>query len=266
MLVVSSKKRGFEEGEYALVYLDKKRRWLVKVAKGGKLHTHAGIVDLASLVGRPYGCSLESTLGNRLWALKPTMEDFLMKVERPTQVVYPKDLGLIVVKTGISSGSIVVEAGTGSGVLTGLMANLVRPDGHIYSFEARPEFLKVAKKNLEKMGLLQYVTLAEKDAKEGLDVKDADVGIVDVGDPWSLVKPFSESLAPSGVLAAVSPTMNQVEKLVAELLAQGFVDVESMELILRGLEARPNMTRPSMMMVGHTAYLTFARKTILEKE
>ncbi|MBI4258464.1 MAG: methyltransferase domain-containing protein [Thaumarchaeota archaeon] len=198
--------------------------------------------------------------------MKPTIEDFLMKAERHTQVVYPKDLGLIAVKTGVSSGSIVVEAGTGSGVLTGLLANLVRPDGHVYSFDNRPEFLKVARKSLEKIGLLQYVTLTEKDAKEGLEVKDADVGIIDVGDPWSLVKPFSECLAPSAVLAAVSPTMNQVEKLVAELSLQGFVDVESVELILRGLEARPNMTRPSMMMIGHTAYLTFARKTVLENK
>ncbi len=254
------------QNDYVLVFLDQRRNWLVKASKDGKLHTHQGIVELGALIGKPFGCRVESSLGTSFWALRPTIEDFLMKAERRTQVVYPKDLGFLAVKTGVSPGSVVVEVGTGSGVLTGFLANLVRPEGHVYTYEARPEFVKVAKKNLDKMGLMDYVTLTEKDAKEGLDVKDADVGIIDVGDPWMLVKPVSESLAPSAALAGISPTMNQVEKMAAELQSQGFVDVQSMELILRGLEARLGMTRPSMRMVGHTAYLTFARKTAAEKE
>jgi len=259
-------RRLIEEGDHVLVYLDRRRRWLVRVTKGAKLHTHEGVVDIGGTLGQPFGIRVDSTLGATFYALKPISIDFLMKAERRTQVVYPKDLGLIAVKTGVSPGATVVEVGTGSGVLTGFLANLVRPDGHVYSYEARPEFLAVARRNLEKLGLADYVTLVGRDAKEGLEPRDADAGIIDVGDPWLLVKPISAALVAGAVVAAISPTMNQVEKLVVELSEEGYVDVESLEVIVRGLEARPGMTRPAMRMIGHTAYLTFARKTASAKE
>ncbi|MEM2210839.1 MAG: tRNA (adenine-N1)-methyltransferase [Nitrososphaerales archaeon] len=250
-----------QEGQYVLLYLDKKRKWLVKILKDAKIHTHVGYVTLNTLIGKSYGSSIESSLGVTLWALKPTIEDYALKAERKTQVVYPKDMGMIAVKTGVSSGSIVVEAGTGSGVLCMFLANLVRPNGHVYSYEIRKEFLELAKKNLEKAGLSKYVTLKEADARKGLDVVNADVAIIDVGDPWSLVKPMYNALKGGGMLAAICPTMNQVEKLVEELKANNFIDIESMEVIVRGLEARMGMTRPVTRMIAHTAYLTFARKT-----
>ena len=142
------------------------------------------------------------------------------------------------------------------------MANLVKPNGHVYTYEIKEEFIASAKKNLQKVGLLDYVTITNKDAKEGVDVKDADVAIIDVGDPWTLVESFKNALKGSGMLAAISPTMNQAEKMTAELLDKGFVDVWSIELIARELEARVGMTRPSMRMIGHTAYITFARKGV----
>ena len=81
-----------------------------------------------------------------------------------------------------------------------------------------------------------------------------------MGDPWELVKPVKEALAPSAMLAAICPTMNQAEKLVQTLHEEGFVATETLELIARNIEARPGMTRPSMFMVAHTAYLVFGRK------
>lgn len=250
------------DNDLVLLYLKPHKSWLIRIKKGEKAHTHAGFIEHNTIIGKEFGSSIESSTGRTFRLLKPTIADFLMRFSRPTQVVYPKDLGMIAAWTGLSPGKIVIESGTGSGALTAFMANLVRSNGHVYTYEIRGEFMEVAKKNLQKVGLLEYVTITNKDAKEGIEIKDADIGIIDVGDPWTLVEPFKNALKGSGMLAAISPTMNQAEKITAELLDKGFVDVWSLELISRELEARVGMTRPSMRMIGHTAYITFARKGV----
>ncbi|MCP8311646.1 MAG: tRNA (adenine-N1)-methyltransferase [Candidatus Methylarchaceae archaeon HK02M1] len=252
-------------GDNVLLYLTRKKKWLVRADADKRVHTHLGYVDLSSILGKEYGSSIMTSVGERLWILKPTMVDLILKAERRTQIVYPKDLGMIVSMTGISSGSIIVEAGTGSGALTTFLANLVKPDGHVFSYEIRPEFIEIAKKNIERADLRNYVTIKQADAKKGFDERDVDVIIIDVGDPWTLVGVAWEALKGGGMIAGISPTMNQVEKLVVELGNTGFLWIESFELLSRGLEARPEMTRPSMGMIGHTAYLTFARKVLKDR-
>lgn len=234
----------------------------MKAVKGKRLETHLGYLEFDGLLEREYGSRLETSRGEMLWALKPSIHDFVMKSERKTQIVYPKDLGLMAVRTGISPGFKVVEAGTGSGVLTMFLANLVRPSGHIYSYETREEFIPVARRNLERAGLLEYVTIENADAKQGLDVRDMDAAFIDVGDPWTLVSPMGEALKGGAPLAAISPTVDQIEKLVSGLETAGFVDIETVELLMRHLQVKQGMTRPETRMIGHTAYITFARKTL----
>ena len=250
------------DDSFILVYRDRRRRWLVRPRDTPKLHTHLGILDVSSLVGKDFGVAVTTTMGDELTILEPTIEDLVMKLARKTQVIYPKDLGLMVVKLGIHSGSKVVETGTGSGATTALMAYLVQPTGMVYTYDLNPEFQEVAKKNIERLGLSKYVTFSIADSREGFKEKDFDAGILDVGDPWEVVRPMSQSLKPAAPMAAVTPTTNQAEKLVAKMREEGFVNVETVEVLLRYLEARPGMTRPSNIMVGHTAYLTFGRTTL----
>jgi tRNA (adenine57-N1/adenine58-N1)-methyltransferase len=232
------------------------------VEAGKTFHTHRGVIDLGSLINLEFGSPVQTNLGETIYVLNPIIRDFVLKSNRITQVVYPKDLGTIAAWTGLSPGKIVVEAGAGSGALTIFSANLVRPYGHVYSYEVRPEFLKVAERNIERAGMREYVTLKEADAKIDLDVTGADISLIDVGDPWTLVEPMRHALKGGGALAAVSPTMNQVEKITIELLKQDFINVETVEIISRRIEGREGMTRPAMRMIGHTAYLTFARKAL----
>jgi tRNA (adenine57-N1/adenine58-N1)-methyltransferase len=255
-----------KEGDYLLLYLNRRKKWIIKAKRGEHFHTHRGLLDLDSIIGIEYGSSVCTSLGVIMWILKPTIHDYVMKSKRKTQVVYPKDLGIIAAWTGMSPGHIVVESGTGSGALTMFVANLVRPNGHIYSFEERKEFLEIARKNIEKSGLSNYVTLKHSDAKKGLDINNADIALIDVGDPWLLVDPMYKSLRGGGILSAVLPTMNQVEKLTIELDRNGFVDIETIEIIMREIEGREGKTRPAMRMIGHTAYLTFARKINLNRK
>ncbi|HEY4699580.1 MAG TPA: tRNA (adenine-N1)-methyltransferase [Nitrososphaerales archaeon] len=251
-----------QEGDYVILYLSKQKQWLVKAKKGEMFHTHRGIIGIESIIGLEYGSSVTTTLNEKIWLLKPIIKDFILKSERKTQIIYPKDLGIIASWTGLSSGKIVVESGTGSGALTIFAASLVCPEGHVYSYEVRPEFKIIAERNIAKSGLSKYISLKLTDAKEGIDITGADIALIDVGDPWTLVEPMRKALKGSGSLAAVSPTMNQVEKLTIALQNTGFTNIENMEVIVRDLEAREGMTRPSMRMIGHTAYLTFARKIL----
>ncbi len=242
-----------------LVYRDKRRRWLIRPKDTPKLHTHLGILDVSSLVGKEYGISVSTTLGDSLTILRPTIEDLIMKLARKTQVVYPKDLGLMVVKLGVHSGSRVIETGTGSGAATALMAYLVQPEGMVYTYDINPEFQEVAKKNVEKVGLTRFVTFNVGDSRLGFKENEMDAGVLDVGDPWEVVHSMKESLKPSAPMVAITPTTNQAERLVAKMREEGFVSIETVEVLLRHLEARVGMTRPASIMVGHTAYLTFGR-------
>ncbi len=226
-----------------------------------KLHTHLGILDVSALVGGEYGAMVTTTLGDSLVILKPTIEDLVMKMARKTQVVYPKDLGLMMVKLGVHSGSRVIETGTGTGATTALMAHLVQPTGMVYTYDIRPDFQEAAVKSIERLGLSSWVTFRSGDAREGFTDRGMDAGVLDVGDPWEVVRSMKEALKPAAAMAAITPTTNQAEKLVAKMADEGFVAIETVELLLRHIEARVGMTRPSGVMVGHTAYLTFGRKT-----
>lgn len=250
------------EDSFILVYRDRRRRWIVRPADTPRLHTHLGILDCKELVGREFGTSAKTTLGDELLILRPTIEDMVMKFARRTQVVYPKDLAMILLKCGIHSGSRIFEAGTGSGAATASMAYMAMPNGHVYSYDKNDLFQSVARKNLERLGLSQFVTFKIKDAKEGIDEKDLNAALLDLGDPWELVPNVRDCLEPSGMLAAVTPTTNQAERLVEEMKSRSFVIVETIEILLRNIEARAGMTRPANIMVGHTAYLTFGRKAL----
>ncbi len=244
------------------MFLSRRKNWLVKVERDKKFHTHRGIVDLDHLIGLSYGSMVSTSLNEDLWILKPTIRDFVIKSCRQTQVVYPKDLGIIAAWTGLSAGQVVVESGTGSGSLTMFAANLVKPNGHVYSYEIRSEFLKVAEKNISRAGLSKFVTLKQANAKEGLDITNADIALIDVGDPWELINPMNEALKGGGNLVAISPTINQIEKFTTELLNHGFINIQNLEVIVREIEARQGRSRPVTRMIGHTAYITFARKAL----
>ena len=254
------------EDSFVLVYRDRRRRWLVRPRDTPKLHTHLGILAVAALVGKEYGVTATTTLGDELWALEPTIEVLVMKLARKTQVIYPKDLGLMAVKLGIHAGSRVIETGTGSGATTALTAYLVQPTGMVYTYDLNPEFQEVARKNIERLGLSRYVTFTVADSRQGFKERGMDAGILDVGDPWEVVRSMKESLRPTAPMAPVTPTTNQAERLLAKMKEEGFVNVETVEILLRNLEARVGMTRPSNIMVGHTAYLTFGRSTLDEAD
>jgi tRNA (adenine57-N1/adenine58-N1)-methyltransferase len=249
-----------EESSYVLLFHTPRKKWLTKVAQDKKFHTHLGIIDVSSIIGMEYGSAIRTTEGKLIFLMEPTIHDFIMKSERKTQIVYPKDLGYIVARTGLKNGSKVLEVGTGSGALATFMASIVKPEGHIYSFDVNSEFMEMAKRNLEKAGMAKYVTMHQHDPHQGVDIRNVDVATVDLGDPWTVVDQVYDALKGGGAFVAICPTMNQIEKTAAQLKKSGYADIDCVELMIRNIEAREGMTRPSMRMIGHTTYLVFARK------
>ncbi len=249
-----------EESSYVLLFHTPRKKWLTKVAQDKKFHTHLGIIDVSSIIGMEYGSAIRTTEGKLIFLMEPTIHDFIMKSERKTQIVYPKDLGYIVARTGLKNGSKVLEVGTGSGALATFMASIVKPEGHIYSFDVNSEFMEIAKRNLEKAGMDKYVTMHQHDPHQGVDVRNVDVATVDLGDPWTVVDQVHDALKGGGAFVAICPTMNQIERTAAQLKKSGYADIDCVELMIRNMEAREGMTRPSMRMIGHTTYLVFARK------
>lgn len=249
-----------QEGGHVLLFHTPRKKWLAKVTQDKKLHTHLGIIDISSTIGMEYGSAIRTTEGRLIFLIEPTLHDFIMKSERRTQIVYPKDLGYIAVRTGLKNGSKVLEIGTGSGALATFMAGIVKPEGHIYTYDVNPDFMAIARRNLEKAGMIDYVTMNQHDPHQGVDVREADVAVVDLGDPWTVLSQVHDALKGSGAFVAICPTMNQIEKTATELKKSGYTDVDCVELMIRSMEAREGMTRPSMRMIGHTTYLVFARK------
>lgn len=252
-----------EDGAYVLFFYHPSKNWLTRIEKNKKLHTHIGIIDFNSILGLEYGSSVITSKQKKVYLMLPTIFDFVMKSDRKTQIVYPKDLGYIAIRTGLKSGCNVLEIGTGSASLTTFFASLVGPSGHVFTYDINEEFMEIARKNLKKSGMENYVSMFKQDIMtEGLERADIDIAIIDLGDPWNVLQIVHKCLKNSGSVAVICPTMNQLEKTSKHMNEVGFIDIESTEIMIRNIEAREGKTRPSMRMIGHTTYLIFGRKII----
>ena len=250
------------EGDYVLLYLDTRRTYMLKVEAGKTFHTHKGYVNLDELIGKEFGVVFQSSLGIVFTALKPTLEDYIMKSSRKTQITYPKDIALIVMFSGIGPGSRVLESGTGTGALTTALAHYVKPDGRVYTYEYREEFQKNAEKNLKRTKLLDFVELKSGDVTAGIEERDLDAVILDLAVPWLVIPHAYTALKSSGTIVSFSPTIDQVVKTVEALRENNFVFIETVECMMRAMQIERGKTRPHTMMTGHTGYITQARKAV----
>ncbi len=250
------------EGDYVLLCLDARRTYMVKVETGKTFHTHKGYLNLDEVVGKDFGGAFKSSLGTEFTALKPSLTDYIMKSSRKTQITYPKDAALIVMFSGIGSGSRVAESGTGTGALTTALAHYVKPNGKVYTYELREEFQKTAEKNLKRANLLDFVELKNGDVTAGIEERDLDAVILDLATPWLVVPQAFTALKPSGIIVSFSPTIDQVVKTTEALKEAGFVFIETVECLMRAMQVEQGKTRPHTMMTGHTGYITHARKAV----
>ncbi|RUM89578.1 MAG: tRNA (adenine-N1)-methyltransferase [Thermodesulfatator sp.] len=233
-------------------------------AQDRPFHTHRDVVNLGVFLGKPWGSKALGQRGQPFYALKPTLHDHLMKVHRATQIIYPKEIGLVLLKLDIQAGKTVLECGTGSGALTLALAAAVGPEGRVITYEKEARFREVARRNLARVGLLERVIFREE-ARGGFEEKEAvDALFLDVREPWELLPGAWKALKGGAPFGALVPTVNQVSRLLEALYAWPFVGLEVQEVLERFYKVNPERLRPEDRMVAHTGYLIFARK-VLEK-
>ena len=236
------------------------KNFIFTLTPGGEMHTHRGIVRHDDLLSLPWGTQIFSHLGSPFFLLQPMLGDILTNLPRNTQILYPKEIGFIMVTMGIGPGQRVIEAGTGSGSMTVALAHSVGPQGKVISYERRPEFQKLAIKNLTRLGLETRVDFKLKDIAEGLDETDADAFFLDVANPYDYMEQVRAALKPGGFFSALVPTFNQAEKLLHALQRNKFAFLEMCEVLLRYYKAEPSRLRPTDRMVAHTGFLMFGRR------
>ena len=243
----------------ALLVSAQNKRFLITLTLDGKLETHRGILQHNDLIGIPWGSRVLSHLGSPFLLLQPSLADILIQTRRNTQIMYPKDIGFILVTMGIGPGVHVLEAGTGSGSLTTALAFMVGSEGSVVTYETRPEMQRLAQKNLERVGLASRVIFKMRDIIEGFDETDMDALFLDVPNPQDYLAQARAALITGGYFGSILPTTNQVSLLLVALRREGFGFIDVCEVILRYYKPVPDRLRPTDRMVAHTGYLIFAR-------
>jgi tRNA (adenine57-N1/adenine58-N1)-methyltransferase len=240
------------------------KHFIFKLKVGGEMHTHRGVVKHDDIIGKPWGSPIYSHMGSPFFMFQPALGDLLREMPRNTQILYPKEIGFILVTMGIGPGQHVVEAGTGSGALTTAFAYAVGNEGHVITYEARPEMQAVAISNLERLELSNRVTFKLRNIEEGFDETGEDALFLDVPNPYDFMPQVRKALKPGGFFGSILPTTNQVSRLLVELRRNNFAFIEVLEIMLRYYKAEPERLRPTDRMVAHTGYLIFARPLLAE--
>ena len=248
------------DGDLAQLVGLRHKHFILTLQAGAKFETHRGILQHDDLIGKAWGTQVFSHMGSPFFLLQPSLADLLTDLPRTTQILYPKDIGFILVTMGVGPGQKVMEAGTGSGSMTTALAYALGPEGRVISYEVKQDVQNLARKNLTRFGLDSRVDFKLRDIAEGFDETDADCFFLDVPNPYDYIAQVRAALKPGGFLCCLIPTFNQVEKTLQALRQDKFAFVEVCELLLRYYKPEPSRIRPTDRMVAHTGFLVFGRR------
>lgn len=251
-----------QEGDLVQLVGLRHKSFLVCLKAGAVFQTHRGVIYHDNLIGKPWGSQIFSHNGSPFFLLQPALGDVIRELPRSSQILYPKDIGYILVNMGIGPGQHVMEAGTGSGSMTTAFSFAVGKEGHVTSYEIRPDMQTRARRNLEQLGLDDRVTLKLRDIQEGFDETGVDAFFLDVQFPSDYIPQVRAALKPGGFFGSIVPTTNQVIRLLTELRLNRFAFIDVVETILRFYKPEPQRFRPVDRMVAHTGYLVFGRPII----
>lgn len=247
------------EGEKVLLVDSKRRRHLVTLKPGGEFHTHAGFVEHDVIIGVDDGSTVRSTRGLSYRVLRPTLADFVLEMPRGAQVIYPKDLGPMLMLADIFPGARVLESGVGSGALS---MTMLRAGATILGYEIREDFAQRARRNVDSFlgsGASENYSVEIRDCYEGIGTKGLDRVVLDLPEPWRVVPHAEAALNPGGILLAYTPSIVQATQLREALTDSAFDMAETVEVLNRSWHIAPPAVRPDHRMVAHTGFLTHAR-------
>ncbi len=250
--------RALEAGERVLLIDAKHRRYLLTLATGAHFHTHAGILAHDDVIGAREGRSVATTTGRAFTVVRPTLADLVLKMPRGAQVIYPKDLGAILMAADLGPGQRVLEAGVGSGALS---MTLLRAGASVVGYELREDFAARARANVASaLGADPSYTVELRDVTAGIDERGLDRIVLDLPEPWRVLPHAAEALRPGGIVLCYLPTINQTAQVRAALGLAPWGMAETVEVLHRTWHIEANSVRPDHRMVGHTGFLTTARR------
>lgn len=249
----------FTAGESVLLIDRKGRRYLVDLAPGAEFHSHAGSIAHDQIIGVPEGRTLRSSRGAPVTAVRPTLSDFVLKMPRGAQVIYPKDLGPILIQADIFAGARVFESGLGSGALS---CALLRAGAEISGYELRQDFYERARANVERFcgaAAIDRYRTEIRDVYAGIDETGCDRVILDLPEPWRVVEHAAAALRQGGIMVAYTPSIIQASQFRRALCDSPFGMAQTVEVLQRGWHIEAAAVRPDHRMVAHTGFLTQCR-------
>ncbi len=249
-----------QAGELVLLTDRKGRRYLVALEEGREFHTHAGSVPHDALIGGAEGRQVRTSRNAELTVWRPTLSDYVLKMPRGAQVVYPKDSAAILMQADVFPGARVLESGVGSG---GLSLSLLRAGAEVLGYEIREDFAQRAAENV--VGFLgseaaERFRVEIRDCYQGIDAEGLDRIVLDLPEPWQVVPHAAASLHPGGILVAYTPSIVQAVQLREACEAGPWAAVSTVENLQRGWHVEGDAVRPEHRMVGHTGFVTTARR------
>ncbi len=253
-----------QAGDIAMLISAQNKRFIFRLDVDRKFETHRGFLNHNELIGLPWGSRVSTHMGSPFVLLQPSLADILVEIRRNTQIMYPKDIGFILLTLDIHPGKRVLEAGTGSGSFTTALAHAVGPQGKVISYESRAEFQYLAHKNLDRLGLAERVDFKLRDISAGFDETNIDSIFLDLPNPQDYLPQAKAALKPGGYLGSILPTTNQVSTFLVALRRENFAFIEVCEILLRYYKTVPDRLRPTDRMVAHTGYLIFSRSVFPE--
>ena len=251
--------RPFADGEQVLLIDTKKRRYLITLSADKEFHSHSGTVAHAVIIGTTEGTTFRSSHGMYYTVIRPTLAEFVLKMPRGAQVIYPKDLGPMLLLADVFPGARVLESGIGSGALS---MTMLRYGADIVGYELREDFAARAAKNVAAFlgdEALERYRIEVRDCYDGIDETDLDRVVLDLPEPWQVVKHAERALHPGGIFLAYTPQITQAVQLRETLNASAFGMAETVEVLHRGWHIEGQSVRPDHRMVAHTGFLTHAR-------
>ena len=249
------------EGE-TVVFIDRKQReYVAQLRTGQDTNIRGGRIAHTGIIGGLVGVRATSSTGERFMVLRPTLAQFIMNMPRTGQIIYPKDIAIILLWADVFPGARVVEGGIGSGAMAMALVRAVTSSGRVFSYETREDVMRRAEKNITQfLGVSSALELRLGDIYAGIQETEIDRVILDVPEPWDVVTHASAALKPGGLLVSYVPTIIQVRHLVDTLQhTSSFCCEQAIEVLVRPWNVEGMSVRPVHRMVAHTGFIVSAR-------
>ena len=249
----------------AVLFIDRKEREYLRVLRPGmRVHVRGGTIQADQLIGGDEGRVVYNSAQEPFLMLRPSFAQLIPNLPRKAQVIYPKDIGPILMWGDIYPGATVIEVGTGPGALSMALLRAIGPQGRLISYEVRADFAEMAQANVRQYyGEAPNWSVKVADVMDGIEERDVDRMTIDIAEPWHLLPAAAAALRPGGLILGYVPTVLQVKQFVDQLRAHGgFGAVQSFEALLRFWHVKNLSIRPEHRMVAHTGFVIVARRVV----